>query len=118
MYKTIASFNGDVKIYDGKLGYANLFKLTAEMPKNIEHIEVLHNDSDFGGFIVCSYEDPQCGVLMVLLWNTTTSTSTTPTTTTTTTGNTIITRNSTSPTIIMFYLNNHRLIDRYYQISW
>jgi hypothetical protein len=50
MYKTIASLNGDVKIYDGKLGYANLLKLTGEMPKNIEHIEVLHNDSDFGDF--------------------------------------------------------------------
>jgi len=50
MYKTIASLNGDVKIYDGKLGYENLFKLTGEMPKNIEHIEVLHNDSDFGDF--------------------------------------------------------------------
>jgi len=50
MYKTIASFNGDVKIYDGKLGYANLLKLTGEMPKNIEHIEVLHNDRGFGDF--------------------------------------------------------------------
>jgi len=50
MYKTIASFNGDVKIYDGKLGYANLLKLTGEMPKNIEHIVVLDNDNDFGDF--------------------------------------------------------------------
>lgn len=49
-YKTIASFNGNVKIYDGKLGYANLLKLTHEMPKNIEHIEVLHKDDDFGDF--------------------------------------------------------------------
>lgn len=50
-YKTIAAFEDfTVKIYDGKLGYKDLLKLTGEMPKNIEHIEVVYNNTDFGDF--------------------------------------------------------------------
>lgn len=52
-YKTIASFEDfTVKIYEGKLSYSELLKLTGEMPKNIEHIEVVtkNENTDFGDF--------------------------------------------------------------------
>ena len=40
-YKTIASFDdNEVFIYDGKLGYSDILKLTNKLPKNINQIQV------------------------------------------------------------------------------